>query len=250
MKKILITGGNGRVGKDLCKYLSRDYEIIVLEKGNNIDDMKFNRSDAIIHLAALTPRPDKRYSLKEYIKTNVELTKSVLNYAMRNKKKIKVTILPSSWSWSFKIGDYQYSKLIQEKIADTYIKNGVNIVKLELPEVVTDDNKWILTRIIDKLQLGHNVTVDDIEITTITTQQIAETCKRLIDDCTEEGLKMFKDSLTTVNIYEETKKETERRFPDRISLLMKGIRKIRNIKVNKDETKEAITFPDFEFDDR
>lgn len=59
MKKILVTGSEGFIGKHLCKYLEKDYEVISVDRktGREVIDLTINDLegvDAVIHLAAQT----------------------------------------------------------------------------------------------------------------------------------------------------------------------------------------------------
>ena len=52
VKKILITGSNGFVGKNLIEYYSDKYSIITLFRNDNIDDKLAENPDFIINTAA------------------------------------------------------------------------------------------------------------------------------------------------------------------------------------------------------
>ena len=150
MKKILITGSKGRVGKDLKKLLKEYYKILELNEGDTISEDHFKGVGAVIHLAALTPNSNKKRSLQSYIETNVSLTKQILNYSI--KYNIRIVIIPTSWSWIFRIGSYQYSKLLQEKVANKYKTLGLNVVLLEFPEVIHERYTGVVSAI--QIRLG------------------------------------------------------------------------------------------------
>jgi len=240
MKKILITGSRGRIGTDLKGFLKSDYEILELEKGDKISDDKF-KVDAVIHLAALTPRKDKEFPLKEYIEVNVELTKKVLFYASKNN--VKTVIIPTSWSWMFKLGNYQYSKLLQEKIAEKYKKIGLNVVTIEFPEVINSSYSGIISNLVERIKNGNETTVDSINISTITTDSIAKVFIEFIEHNNQEAKRIYKNSIITFDLYEKLREMIEKEFPENLIYLKKGKNKIRNPVVNKDKT---IEFPEFE----
>jgi len=243
MKKILITGSRGRIGTDLKGFLKSDYEILELEKGDKISDDKF-KVNAVIHLAALTPRKDKKFSLKEYIEVNVELTKKVLFYSSKNK--VKTVIIPTSWSWMFKIGDYQYSKLLQEKVAEKYKELGLNIITIEFPEVINKSYKGIIKILADRIKNKQETTVDSVNISTITTEAIAKVFSEFIEGKSEKANNIYKNSIDMFNLYEGVKEIIEKESPENIKYLKKGVKKIRTPIINDDRT---IIFPDFEMEE-
>lgn len=243
MKKVLITGSRGRIGTDLKGFLKSDYEILELEKGDKISDDKF-KVNAVIHLAALTPRKDKKFSLKEYIEVNVELTKKVLFYSSKNK--VKTVIIPTSWSWMFKIGDYQYSKLLQEKVAEKYKELGLNIITIEFPEVINKSYKGIIKILTNRIKNKQETTVDSINISTITTEAIAKVFSEFIEGKSEKANNIYKNSIDMFNLYEGVKEIIEKESPENIKYLKKGVKKIRTPIINDDRT---IIFPDFEMEE-
>lgn len=244
MKKILITGSRGRIGADLKEFLKQDYEITELKKGEELSEEKFN-VDVIIHLAAKTPRKDREYSLREYIETNVELTKNILSYA--SKRNVKTIIIPTSWSWMFKLGDYQYSKLLQEKVAEKYREIGLNVITIEIPEVINQGYKGVIQIIIDTIKINNETTVDMINISTITTKDIAEIFREFIEGNNQKANDLYKKSIDTFDLYKKIKSIIKKEFPDKLKYLKKGKTKMRNL-IIKDNN--IIIFPDFEVEKR
>jgi len=239
MKKILITGSRGRIGTDLKDFLKNNYEISELKKGDELSEEQFN-VDAVIHLAALTPRKDKKFSLKEYIEVNVELTKNVLFYASKNN--VKTIIIPTSWSWMFKIGDYQYSKLLQEKIAGKYKELGLNVITIEFPEVINKGYKGIIKILADRIKNKQETVVDSVNISTITTDAIAKVFSEFIEGKADN---IYKNLINVFDLYEEVKHIIEKESPENIKYLKKGKKKIRS-PIIKDNT---IIFPEFEMEE-
>ena len=244
MKKILITGSRGRIGADLKEFLKQDYEITELGKGEEPSEEKFN-VDVIIHLAARTPRKDREYSLREHIETNVELTKNILSYA--SKQNVKTIIIPTSWSWMFKLGDYQYSKLLQEKVAEKYREIGLNVILIEFPEVINQSYKGVIQIILDKIKNNNETTVDMINISTITTKDIAEVFREFIEGNNQKAKDLYKKSIDTFDLYKKIKSIIKKEFPNKLKYLKKGKTKMRNL-VIKDNN--IIIFPDFEVEKR
>jgi UDP-glucose 4-epimerase len=65
VEKVIITGGNGFLGKRLTELLKDSYDIFLFNRQNNrdvtkIEDFEELRADYVIHLAALTRNQDER----------------------------------------------------------------------------------------------------------------------------------------------------------------------------------------------
>ncbi len=239
MKKILITGGRGRIGTDIKEFLKKDYIIIEIKKGDILSEKNI-KVDAVIHLAALTPRKDKEFPLKEYIEVNVELTKKILFYA--SKQNVKTVIIPTSWSWMFKIGSYQYSKLLQEKIAEKYKEIGLNVIIIELPEVINRGYKGIIEILTERIKNNQETTVDMVNISTITTKYIASVFKEFIEGNNKKAYDLKKKSIDTFNLYEKIQEIIKKEFPEKLDYLKKGKTKLRTPIIKNDKT---IIFPNF-----
>lgn len=243
MKRILITGSQGKIGKDLKEFLVHYYKIVELEKNDKLSLNKFKGVHTVIHLAALTPQKTKKFTLEEYIKTNVELTKQILSYASQSS--VKLVIIPTSWSWMFKVGNYQYSKLIQEKIANKYKEFGLNIAIIEFPEVINNDYKGSIQNIIKNIRNNCQVIVDKTNITTITTKDIANVCQEFIEGNESTANALYKKSLKTFDLYTHINKIIKKSFPEKLKYLKKGPAKIITPVIAKNK---IINFPDFEYD--
>ena len=119
---IVITGGLGHIGSYLFKFLIKQKfvnKILIIDnlyssrfcslfntnsKGklkfieSNLKYLEFNLLndfDCFIHLAALTDASNSLKLKKEYLENNFAITKKIINFCRRNKKKI---IFPSSTS--------------------------------------------------------------------------------------------------------------------------------------------------------
>lgn len=138
MKKIVVTGSNGFVGKNLVQELkySEDLEILEINRFTNnetkIDYLK--NADFIIHLAGVN-RPK---SEKEFHEVNVELLKEMLSMIKLNSK--KPTILLSSSIQSSKDNPYGNSKKKAEEQLKKFSKeNGNEVYIYHLPNLF---GKW------------------------------------------------------------------------------------------------------------
>ncbi len=135
---IAITGASGFLGKNLIYNL-------ILDKKNNI--LKIDRrtsvkklhlilknSDILYHFAAVN-RPTK---LKNFKKDNIELTKYICDYFLKNN--IKKKIIFSSSSQAKLNNPYGISKNKCEKILSKYAKlSGSHVYILRLPNIF---GKW------------------------------------------------------------------------------------------------------------
>lgn len=142
MKKVLITGGSGFVGKNLSKVLKDKYEIFILDKNENrskldgvnfikgnICDLKslneaFKNIDCIVHLAAIISLKECEEDLEKCKENNVAGTENVFKAATLNN--VKKIIYASS---AAVYGDIS-SKAIKEESANEP-KSQYGISKLE-----------------------------------------------------------------------------------------------------------------------
>lgn len=130
--KVLVTGSNGFIGKNLISNLREieDVTIIEYDKGetfdlieNNIDDIDF-----IFHLAGVN-RPKE---VSEFYDGNADLTKQIVD--LLKFKKLKTPILITSSIQAIKDNDYGKSKKMAEdyvldygKIAPAYVYRLHNV---------------------------------------------------------------------------------------------------------------------------
>ena len=96
MKKILITGSNGFVGKNIVVALkeANKYEILTIDRNNTEEELKKSVIDAdfIVHLAGVN-RPKEN---KEFYEGNGGLTEKIVCYLRENKKNTPILITSST----------------------------------------------------------------------------------------------------------------------------------------------------------
>ncbi len=136
--KILITGSNGFIAKNLIEHLKRDesLELYLYSKKDslNILEAYVNEVDFIFHLAGVN-RPKNK---KEFYEGNSFLTKIIVNILKKENK--NTPILLSSSTQSQLNNDYGKSKLKAEHILLEYSKESKsNIYIYQLPNVF---GKW------------------------------------------------------------------------------------------------------------
>lgn len=96
MKKILITGSNGFVGKNTVVALkeANKYEVLTIDRNNTEEELKQSVIDAdfIVHLAGVNRPKDA----KEFYEGNGGLTEKIVGYLKENNKNTPILITSST----------------------------------------------------------------------------------------------------------------------------------------------------------
>lgn len=82
VKKILITGSDGFIGKNLVEFYTNKYEVLTLNRQENIQNKLTQNPDIIINAAASI------YEMDYMFDTNVLLVNTILEYVKLNHKKL------------------------------------------------------------------------------------------------------------------------------------------------------------------
>ena len=156
MKKILITGGTGSLGKALIKQIKKiGWKIIVYSRdegkqalsfGNDPDiirvigdvrdleklriSMLLHKPDYVIHTAALKRVDDMEFYPDECVKTNIKGSENVALAALN--ANVKKCILISTDKACQPVNVYGSSKLIAERIFTNFDYNSDSTVLLRL----------------------------------------------------------------------------------------------------------------------
>lgn len=144
--KILVTGSNGFIGKNLLSHLSQDKEHVLMEFNRDVssDELvnRINNCDFIIHLAGVN-RPE---NIDDFYKENAEFTEFIVNTAatLKNPPPILFTssvhAAPQSDNVSDLIAMYGSSKLAAENIIQDYSnKTSSPVYIYRLPHIM---GKW------------------------------------------------------------------------------------------------------------
>ncbi|MCZ8156428.1 MAG: NAD(P)-dependent oxidoreductase [Leptospira sp.] len=94
MHKVLVTGASGFIGKALCSFLEQsNYEVIKFTRkiGEITDEdtwKSLEKTDFVIHLAALNFVPESWKQSSEFLETNIVGTSRALEYAKRQQAKM------------------------------------------------------------------------------------------------------------------------------------------------------------------
>lgn len=181
MKKILITGSTGFVGKTLLKELNKEKYFIYSysSKDGDISSKKtwerMPKSDYLIHLAAKTFVPDSWKKPEEFfIKNSIALINAI-DYCKKNNSKL---IFLSSFVYgnqNFAINEkcetlpqnpYSLSKLIGEQVCSFYkrVENLDVIILRPFNIFGPDQNKlFLIPKIINQIKNNFKIEVLDIK---------------------------------------------------------------------------------------
>jgi UDP-2-acetamido-2,6-beta-L-arabino-hexul-4-ose reductase len=136
--KVLITGANGFIGKNLFVHLQekKEIEILTLLKNDSDESLieKVSKADFIFHLAGIN-RP---LTEEEFIVGNIDLTSKIVS-AVRSSKR-QIPILFTSSTQASLDNAYGKSKSLAEKVLnDFYLESKNPIYIYRLPNVF---GKW------------------------------------------------------------------------------------------------------------
>lgn len=158
--KLLITGATGFIGQKLIKYLhNKNYKFICLirEKSNinilkklginyiyDYNSKELKDIDIIVHLAGIVNAKTKN----EFYESNIETTKKVLNFAIKNKIK-KIIFLSTAVAKLNTKEDYANTKFIAEQLIK---KSKINYVILRASLVYGKGDKRHISALINLIK--------------------------------------------------------------------------------------------------
>ena len=181
MKKILITGSEGFVGKNLIRYL-KNYSFQIIETKDKSFDLKLNESwkqiekcDYLIHLAGKSFVPKSWEESARFIESNILLITNALEYCRVNKTKL---IFLSSYLYGNckklpikenapieATNPYALSKLLSEKLCYFYKNNfQVNNIILRVFNLYGpgQPKEYLLSKITNQVRYENLIKVDDL----------------------------------------------------------------------------------------
>ena len=181
MKKILITGSKGFVGKNLIRYL-KNYSFQIIETKDTSFDLKLNESwekiekcDYLIHLAGKSFVPKSWEEPARFIENNILLITNALEYCRVNKTKL---IFLSSYLYGNckkmpikenepieATNPYALSKLLSEKLCYFYKNNfQVNNIILRVFNLYGpgQPKEYLLSKITNQVRYENLIKVDDL----------------------------------------------------------------------------------------
>ena len=181
MKKILITGSKGFVGKNLIRYL-KNYSFQIIETKDTSFDLKLNESwkkiekcDYLIHLAGKSFVPKSWEEPGRFIENNILLITNALEYCRVNKTKL---IFLSSYLYGNckklpikenapieATNPYALSKLLSEKLCYFYKNNfQVNNIILRVFNLYGpgQPKEYLLSKITNQVRNEKIIKVDNL----------------------------------------------------------------------------------------
>ena len=176
MSKVLITGDKGYIGIKLKTYLKKKkIKTLTFEKKINKDLIKTKNlplADIVVHLAAKTNVPESWDYKNDYIIHNVNSTKYILDYCVKNKSRLifissylygNTTKIPTNEKTKLKtLNPYSLSKKICEDMCYFYEKNyGLELIVIRPFNVYGPDqnNSWLIPNIINQIRNKNEVTL-------------------------------------------------------------------------------------------
>lgn len=178
MRKVLVTGANGFVGKNLCSLLKKQgYTILPVTRETSMADLKemVMISDYCFHLAGEV-RPNAESD--SFVNSNTNFTRTLVDLLELKPIDIVFTSTVHAESAS---NDYGVTKRSAEKIIETYaLNNNVSFYTLRLPHLFGPFCKpnynsvittWICNAIGNK---ELNVFDNDFELTYINVLDLSE----------------------------------------------------------------------------
>ncbi len=192
MSKVLITGINGFLGRNLASLLVNDHEIygITHRQNNNVLHAPYKMYHAdlkqpisrdflidkpiVIHASALMPSDNSKEAL---IETNINGTKNILEWSVRNNAK-RLIFISSGSVYGFKndhyhkendpknpIGLYGYTKYIGENLVKMYHESygiPVTIFRLFFP-YGSDQENGIISLVYNKVKNNQEIFINEHE---------------------------------------------------------------------------------------
>ena len=138
MKKILVTGSNGFVGKNTVVALNeaKKYEVLTIDRNNTEEELKEStlKADFIVHLAGVNRPKDTR----EFYEGNGGLTEKIVRFLKEENK--NTPILITSSTHAVLDNDYGKSKKLSEDALIKYSDEcNANVYIFRLPNLF---GKW------------------------------------------------------------------------------------------------------------
>ena len=181
MKKVLITGSEGFVGKNLIRYL-KNYSY-VLKTNDQANDLKlseswkqFEKCDCLIHLAGRSFVPKSWEEPGKFIENNILLITNALEYCRINKTKLiflssylygNCKILPIKEDSPIEANNpYALTKLLSEKLCHFYKENfQLNHLILRVFNLYGpgQPNNFLLSKIINQIKYEKFIQLESLK---------------------------------------------------------------------------------------
>jgi len=169
MSKVLITGDKGYIGTKLKSFLKKkEVTVFTLKKRIDKDFIKNKNlpiADIVVHLAAKTNVPKSWNYEDDYIVHNINSTKYILDYCVKNKCKMifissylygNTKKIPTSEKSALKtLNPYALSKKMCEDMCYFYEKYyGINLIIIRPFNIYGPDQNtsWLISNIINQVK--------------------------------------------------------------------------------------------------
>lgn len=181
MSRMLLTGANGFIGRNVQRLLCDKYHIIPLTRTSRYDIscleslMEINDVDVVVHAAAKTFVPESFDKPYEFYKFNIESTLNIAEYCRR--KSVKKLIYLNSYMYgdpkylpidelhpvSFH-SPYNKSKYIAENILLHYLDAVTEVTSLRMFNVYgkCQSNSFLIPSIINQARNAKEIIVNDL----------------------------------------------------------------------------------------
>ncbi|QKF67534.1 UDP-glucose 4-epimerase [Arcobacter venerupis] len=181
MKKILITGSSGFIGKNFIDKYKNKYEIISISRDSNYDILDIDTFldisdiDVVLHFAAKTYVPESFENPYSFYRFNINSTLNICEFCRI--KKVKKLIFLNSYPYGkpsyLPIDEdhpislhspYNKSKYLSEELIFNYLDNSVDVISLRIFNIYgkNQNNKFLIPFIFEQIKDG-TITVNDLE---------------------------------------------------------------------------------------
>ena len=181
MKKIIVTGANGFVGKNLLKNINKN-EFKVFKVDSQIGDLtnpdtwkNFNSCEYMVHLAAKTFVPYSWEDPYKYIRNNVLATTNALDFCRKNNTKLILLssymygnpkVLPTPETQKLSVNNpYGLSKLISEQLSNFYYESfNTDSIILRVFNLFGpyQPKNFLISQIISQIQNDKKISVSNL----------------------------------------------------------------------------------------
>ncbi|MBS3088770.1 NAD-dependent epimerase/dehydratase family protein [Candidatus Pacearchaeota archaeon] len=208
IKRILVIGGNGYIGRALVKELNKEYEVSIMDRRKNLGNYKFvlgdllkkesltrgiNNFDMVINLASVV-RSFNKFRYRE----NVEGLKNLID--VLNKKKIKLIYFSTQNVNLRNKGHYARSKKAAEKLLINSDLDYMIIRPNFVYEIGKENYFYKMARMVFKFNFAFVIGNGDNEIQPVLREDLAGVVLKLVKNFkTGEIVEISGNQTTSIN---------------------------------------------------
>ena len=232
-KSILITGGTGSFGKSFARFILENYKpkkLIIFSRNEfnqfkmrndnffikyhsimryflgDIRDLNrlttaFKNIDIVVHAAALKHVDVAEYNPFEFIKTNIEGTKNVIEASIANKVKKVITL--STDKASSPVNLYGATKLCADKMviaSNIFYGSNQTILSVVRYGNVASSNGSVIPLFTQQYKKNKSITVTDLSMTRFSIE--LSKCVKFVDSCIKvmKGSEIFVPKMSSYRL--------------------------------------------------